>query len=141
MTRYPDARSVEEQWVATGRRLTKSQSELQFILGDLALEVLPLPRRGGRIPPQEYEILAMFAEKLGMSRERLEDYRRVSAAWPREHRVEGVSWSVHAILSHHADRFQAIKAPPVDPRTGERHWTCDTANAVLGRQARRGRTR
>ncbi|WP_328381793.1 DUF6192 family protein [Streptomyces sp. NBC_00400] len=120
MTRVPNYHSAEwNDLVAPGRHLVKSESATQFLLGDAVLAVLPM-RSDGRKPPAEaYGILEGFAEALGLQREQLENYRRVSAAWPKEKRAKGVCWTAHAILSHHPDRFKMIKVPPTDPRTGE----------------------
>ncbi|MFE7607052.1 DUF6192 family protein [Streptomyces celluloflavus] len=134
MNRVPDHRSADRyEWVGRARRLTQSECALQFQLGDLVIEVLTGHFRGyGEVT----QVIELFAQQIGISANTLREYYKVAMQWPEAKRRSDVCWTVHSILSHHPDRFKMIKAPPVDPRTGERRWTCDAANRALGRQTR-----
>lgn len=122
--------------VHKGQRLVGTESSTQFALGDIGLEMVPLPAKGKRPPMKAYKLLASYAEEIGVERERFEEYRLVSGAWPKKQRDKDVCWTVHAILSHRHDRFDMIKTPPVYRKTGERRWTCDAAHRALGWKAR-----
>ncbi|MFI6808122.1 DUF6192 family protein [Streptomyces luteogriseus] len=122
--------------VHKGQRLVGSESSTQFALGDIGLEMVPLPPKGKRPPMKAYKLLANYADEIGLPSERFEEYRLVAGAWPRKQRAKNVCWYVHAILSHHHDRFDMINNPPVHRKTGERRWTCDAAQRALGRKTR-----
>ncbi|MFE7312817.1 DUF6192 family protein [Streptomyces sp. NPDC057555] len=132
MNRVPDHRSADRDgWVARARRQVQSESAIQFRLGDLVIDVLAgLSRGHGEVT----EAIERLAQQIGISANTLRDYYQVAMHWPEAKRRSDVCWTVHSILSHHPDRFNMIKAPPVDPRTGQRRWTCDAANRALGRQ-------
>ncbi|MFD7015368.1 DUF6192 family protein [Streptomyces sp. NPDC059928] len=124
-----------EEWtemVRKGQRLVGTESSAQFQLGDLALDMVPLPPKGKRLPMKAYKLLADYADDIGLERERLEEYRLVAGAWPKNKRDKKVCWTVHSILSRHPDRFSLIHFPPVHRRSGERRWTCDAAFRVRG---------
>ncbi|MFE3881834.1 DUF6192 family protein [Streptomyces lydicus] len=132
MNQVPDHRAADwDGWVRRGHRLTQSRSALQFQLGDLVIDVLTRHSHGHGEVTQAIELLA---HQIGISANTLRDYYQVAMHWPEAKRRSDVCWTVHSILSHHPDRFKMIKAPPVDPRTGERRWTCDAAKRALGRQ-------
>ncbi|MEV5566906.1 DUF6192 family protein [Streptomyces sp. NPDC052196] len=80
----------------------------------------------------KYKLLADFAEEIGQTRERFEEYRLVAGAWPKAKRNRQVCWTVHAYFARHADRFVMINNPPLYKRSGQRHWTCDAAKKALG---------
>ncbi|MGY4954775.1 DUF6192 family protein [Streptomyces nigrescens] len=134
MNRVPDHRSADwDGWVRRGNHLTQSKSALQFRLGDLVIDVLTGHSRGhGEVT----QVIERLAHQIGISANTLREYYQVAKQWPEEKRRSDACWTVHSILSHHPDRFKMIKTPPVDPRTGERRWTCDAANRTLGRQTR-----
>ncbi|MFD4117525.1 DUF6192 family protein [Streptomyces niveus] len=115
-----------------GQRLVGSEGSAQFALGDIGLDMVPLPPKGKRLPVKAYKLLANYADEVGLERERFEEYRLVSGAWPKKQRIKSVCWTVHSILSRRPDRFELIANPPVFRRTGERRWTCDAARRVLG---------
>ncbi|WP_416484219.1 DUF6192 family protein [Streptomyces sp. CL12] len=116
--------------VERGRRLTQAKSASQFLLGDLVIDVLTgRPHGHGEIS----QAIELLAQQIGISANTLRDYYQVAKHWPEAKRRADVCWTVHSILSHSPDRFEMIKTPPVDPRTGERHWTCDAANRAIGR--------
>ncbi|MGA5632502.1 DUF6192 family protein [Streptomyces lydicamycinicus] len=128
MNQVPDHRAADwEGWVRRGQ----SKSALQFQLGDLVIDVLKGHSRGHGEVTQAIEVLA---HQIGISANTLRDYYQVAMHWPETKRRSDVCWTVHSILSHHPGRFEMIKAPPLDPRTGERRWTCDAAKRMLGRQ-------
>ncbi|MFJ5843238.1 DUF6192 family protein [Streptomyces shenzhenensis] len=128
-----DYRSSEwTDLVHKGQRLVGSESSSQFALGDIGLEMVPLPSKGKRPSMKAYKLLATYAEEIGLESERFEEYRLVAGAWPKKERAKNVCWTVHSILSHRHDRFDLIKNPPVYRRTGERRWTCDGAHRALG---------
>ncbi|MEU9886959.1 DUF6192 family protein [Sphaerisporangium sp. NPDC051011] len=124
-----------EKWddqVRRGREFVGGETLSQFGVGDVALEIVPLPPPGKRLPAKAYKLLGLYAEEVGLELPRLEEYRLVSGSWPKERRNEHASWTVHRILSYQPDRFNMINDPPVYQRTGERRWTCDAANRALG---------
>ncbi|MCG0065979.1 DUF6192 family protein [Streptomyces tricolor] len=125
-----------QELVTRGRRLVHSETTAQFALGDLALEMVPVPPNGKRPLAKDYKLLANYADEIGLEAERFEEYRRVAAAWPKAKRAKKVCWTVHAVFSSRSDRFELINNPPVYRRTGERMWTCDAANRELGRKPR-----
>lgn len=47
----------------------------------------------------------------GGSRSTLMQIRSTAAAWPKKHRVQGVSYSVFRTLRHHKDRFKIVRRP------------------------------
>jgi hypothetical protein len=51
----------------------------------------------------------------------------VAARWPAGHRQAGVSYEVHRILASHPDRFEPVRTPPLNERTGLRQWTGEAA--------------
>ncbi|MER7793577.1 DUF6192 family protein [Streptomyces sp. NPDC097640] len=114
-----------------GRKLAKRQTDAQFMLGDLLLDLT------ARLdtPPAHQAALGHFADALNISRDTLNRYCRVSAAWPQAKRNKDVSWTVHAILASHPRRFDLIKHPP-PPR--EKQWTCTEARAVMDSQRQVG---
>lgn len=135
MAMGPVADYGAEKWnnlVHRGREIVDTQGATQFAVGDIALEIAPQPPPGKRLPAATYNLLGIYAEEVGLERERLEEYRLVSAAWPEERRNRDVCWTVHSILSHKPNRFELIQNPPIYPRTGERRWTCDGARRALG---------
>ncbi|MEV8324075.1 DUF6192 family protein [Kitasatospora sp. NPDC056731] len=130
-----DYRATEwNELVHRGQRLVASEGSSQFALGDIGLEMVPLPPTGRRAPSKAYKLLATYAEEVGLEREMFEEYRLIAGAWPKKQRVKDVCWTVHSILAYHPDRFELIKDPPVYRRTGEHRWTCDGAHRVLGRR-------
>ncbi|MGW1840674.1 DUF6192 family protein [Streptomyces sp. NPDC002067] len=127
--------SEVEGWdglVAEGIRLTGSEGSLQFRLGDLGLDLVPLPPKGKRLSMAKYKLLADFAEEIGQTRERFEEYRLVAGAWPKAKRNRQVCWTVHSYFARHPDRFIMINNPPLYRRSGQRRWTCDAAKKALG---------
>lgn len=92
----------------------------RFTLGDLSLDAVPLndPFAGRR--------LSNYAKAVGLTPKAMSQYRRVAAAWPAGRRSREASWSVHAILASHPDRFNIVKHPP----HGEQ-WNCADARGAM----------
>lgn len=118
--------------------LVEAQTVAQFQFGDWALEIEPIQPPGGYHPqlpegiPSAGEVLHDFAETIGLAFKTVEEYRYVADRWPKETRRIGVPHAVHRILAKHEDRFTLIDDPPVNPRTGLRRWSCDTARRTVG---------
>ncbi len=110
--------------VGEGTELVKRARAVQFRLGDLALDVEPMDER--RV--QDPSLLGELAKAVGIRPTSLARYRRVAAAWPQGKRDARTSWSVHAILVGHPDRFALIKHPPREQTTG---WTCEAARTAM----------
>lgn len=107
-----------------GQNLVKQQTDVQFALGDLLLDLTTRLDS----PPARCETMEHFAAALHISPDTLNRYRRVTAAWPQAKRNIEASWTVHAILASHPHRFELIKHPP--PLRG-RQWTCSEARAAI----------
>ncbi|MEU1450487.1 DUF6192 family protein [Streptomyces mirabilis] len=125
------------QIVAELRKLVETASRIQFTIGDYALEVEPMREYGAQekseAPFTVKESLFRLAEDIGVSYRTVQDDRWTASRWPVEHRVAGVSFTVHRILAGIADeeeRFEAIATPP----KGKSRWTPDEANRRAGRQ-------
>ncbi|GAA1564188.1 DUF6192 family protein [Actinomadura kijaniata] len=85
------------------------------------------------------EVLAMFADDIGVPTKALLTYRWVSSRWPAARRRAGVSHYIHRILASITDddeRWAAIADPPLDERTGRRRWTEDAARTRIGQPTR-----
>ncbi|MET7485093.1 DUF6192 family protein [Streptomyces sp. NPDC005538] len=119
--------TADERYAAVveeGTAIVRRASAVQFTLGDLALEIAP-PHESH---DQEFRPLDELAKALGILPTSLTGYRRVAAAWPRDKRESRTSWSVHAILAGHPDRFDVIKHPPPGPKTV---WSCEAARNAM----------
>lgn len=123
--------SIAPELIRRGRELVKRESQLQFILGDLVLEVAPVDAP----LPQRERALDGIADALQMSPGTLRRYRRVAAAWPHDKRSKGASWSMHSILASHPRRFDLIGHPPA---RGPKWWTCEAAQIAMSAQAAEG---
>ncbi|MDT0485245.1 DUF6192 family protein [Streptomyces sp. DSM 41640] len=76
--------------------------------------------------------LRLFADRLGLSFYTVRTQRWVAAQWPAEHRQKGVSYEVHRILASWPERFELIRNPPLNERTGLRQWTGEAAKKAVG---------
>jgi hypothetical protein len=137
------------QIVAEARQMVEQQTRCQFKIGELALEIEPMRPHGGAHPHRDEELLtvsealAMFAEDIGLAPTTVEKLRWVASRWPEDYQQPGVSHYIHQILAaipDDAERFAAIKTPPVDKRSGQRRWTEATANRRVGYQVRKPET-
>ncbi|MGW4733131.1 DUF6192 family protein [Streptomyces shenzhenensis] len=123
--------------VAELRELVKTASRILFKVGDYALEIEPMREHGGAVPADGLctvkDSLFRLAEDIGMSYYTVKQARQTASKWPKEHRVEEVSFAVHNILASIADeeeRFATILTPP----RGKPRWTPDEAKRRTGRQ-------
>lgn len=123
--------------VAELRKLVETASRIQFTIGDYALEVEPMREYGGQERSDDLftvkNSLFGLAEDIGVSYSMVKQARWTASRWPKEHRVEGVSFTVHRILAGIADdeeRFEVLRTPP----EGKTRWTPDEANRRAGRQ-------
>lgn len=127
-----------DQLVAEGRDLIEQQSRCQFALGDRALEIEPIRAHGGAHPSPDEEWISvsdairMYAQDIGIPATTLTAYRWVSSRWPKNRRVPGVSHYIHRVLAGRDDRFDMIRRPPKNARTGERRWDVDAACRRVG---------
>ncbi|MGT2533131.1 hypothetical protein ACU4GG_43255 [Streptomyces nojiriensis] len=106
--------------VAAYRVKTSKDAGARFMLGDLALDAVPLndPFAGRK--------LSNYAKAVGVTPTAMRRYRRVAAAWPQAQRSLETSWSVHAALASHPDRFNIVKHPPHGQR-----WSCADAREAM----------
>jgi hypothetical protein len=130
-------RSRYDELVAESVDLVEEDTRCQFALGDAALELEPLRGHGGHLPLDEgdqavEESLRLFAGEIGLSFYTVRTHRWVAAQWPAEHRQAGVSYEVHRILASVPDRFELIGNPPLSERTGQRRWSAEVAQKVVG---------
>jgi hypothetical protein len=123
--------------VAELRKLVQTASRIQFAIGDYALEVEPMREHGGQERSDELftvkESLFRLAEDIGVSYSTVKGARWTASRWPKGHRVEGVSFTVHrtlASIANDEERFAVILTPP----EGKDRWTPDEANRRAGRQ-------
>ncbi|MFI9329240.1 DUF6192 family protein [Kitasatospora sp. NPDC052868] len=129
-----------EEIIIELRKLVETSRQIQFTLGDYALEIEPMREPGGSEPADELftvkASLARVADDLGLTYSLVKRARWTASRWPQERRQSGVSFTVHEILASIADeaeRFEVILDPP-KPRG---RWTPDEAKRKLGRQVER----
>lgn len=96
-----------DELVRRGREAVKRLTQSQWELGDLALAVAPMGRRG--IANGGAERLRRYADEIDVEYSSLVEYRRVAEAWPNHTRVLSVSWSAHRELASHEDRFALLR--------------------------------
>lgn len=104
-----------EGLVEAGREARKQIDGHQWTEGDLAMDVEALPPNERPRDPETGEFLAdqnqalkRYATDIDMSYGTLQNYRRVSDAWPRSARADGVGHKVHEVLATQPDRFDLI---------------------------------
>lgn len=135
-----------DQIVAEARAVVEHQTRAQFQLGDWALEIEPIQPNGGHHRqnpdgiPSAGEILHEFSETIGVPFETLRKYRYASDRWPKGQRRDGIPHVVHEILACREDRFTLIDDPPLNPVTGRRRWSTDTAKRAVGWTPQRAQT-
>ena len=115
-----------EGLVEAGRAAREQADNMQWVEGDLALQVETLPGderprdpETGLFIEDEAKTLKRYAEDIGMSYATLKNYRVTAAAWPSDLRRTEVSWHVHKTLSAQEDRFDLIQ-PGMTVREAER---------------------
>ncbi|MCP2337338.1 DUF6192 family protein [Actinomadura rupiterrae] len=114
----------DDEWaefVAEGQELVEKESLIQFKLGDITLDRIPVGSGARGVEA----LLHRYADDIGSTFESLATYRYVANAWPKEQRVQGVSFTVHRLLTPLGDRFEVIKHPPEHPTTHRRYWSPD----------------
>ncbi|MGV4989068.1 DUF6192 family protein [Streptomyces sp. NRAIS3] len=128
-----------EQIVERLREAAEKLSKSSFIIGDGALEVVPMQEHGGRSVGDDLfgvsAWLHRLSEDIDVPYNTIKEYRWVASRWPERHRCPGVAFSTHQILAAISDpeeRWAAIKNPPLDVRTGKRRWTPETARQRVG---------
>jgi hypothetical protein len=89
-----------EECVAVGLELRENKDKNTWNLGDLALSVEKA--YGG-------DSLGKFAIAININKNSLQQYRRVSKAFPPETRSKMLSHRHHLILASHDDRFKVLK--------------------------------
>lgn len=101
-----------DELVAEGREARERADEMQWIEGDLALEIEVLPPderprdpETGAFIEDEGKALRRYAEDVGIAYSSLQTYRRVAKAWPPTTRAHS-SWDVHRALAAQEDRFE-----------------------------------
>jgi hypothetical protein len=118
------SKSEWNKYVRKGRALVKRQSGIQFELGDTVIDMLHSHRRGhGEVA----EVIELYANQIGINPNTLRNYYYVATQWPEEKRRPDVSFSVHAALASTRSRYIKIRKDPLDPFTGEQHWTYNEA--------------
>lgn len=110
-----------------GKRIVQLQTEGQWRLGDIALEICPIQQVGGEHGEVVTATIYEYAESIGIPGATLMDYRWVASRWPAETRVRGIVWTIHSHLASLKNRVRMIEHPPPNPVTGRREWTCDNA--------------
>jgi hypothetical protein len=102
---YEQVESVKQQgsWeelVSQGLELRASTDQSQWNLGDLALQI-----------EKSYGVdsLSKFAIEININKNSLQQYRRVSKAYPSETRSPILSHRHHLILAGRDDRFEMLK--------------------------------
>jgi len=96
-----------DEWVARGRELVRSATAIQFELGDLTLKIIE-PQPSGFEDHGVHDMLARFAEAIGLAESTLAEYRHVAIRWPKETRTANVPFTVYKILAALDDRFTRI---------------------------------
>jgi hypothetical protein len=121
------------------RDAVEKLSRSQFIIGDGALEVVPMQEHGGRSVGDDLfgvsAWLHRLSEDINVPYNTLKEYRWVASRYPERHRCAGVAFSTHQVLAAISDpeeRWEAIKNPPLDERTGKRRWTPETTRQRVG---------
>jgi hypothetical protein len=126
------------QLVRECRDLVAQQTRCQFLIGDRALEIEPIRPHGGAHAAPDEELLTvseaidMFAQDIGIPASTARTYRWVSARWPADDRVAGVSHYIHRVFAGLDDRVTVINDPPLNERTGEPRWDTDSASRRAG---------
>lgn len=95
------------RWAELVRMGTGAVSTRNWILGDAALEIAPiggaqgkrndLPQPGGK--SSNDELLAQYAEEVGITPRTLRACRETAMAWPPESRTVKTSWKAYSIMN------------------------------------------
>lgn len=103
-----------DQLVRQGREAREQADNVQWIEGDLALQIEVLPPTERPRDPETGDFLAdpdkalkRYADDIEVNYTTLKDYRRTAQAWPRAAR-RSASWRTHRALAALEDRFDLI---------------------------------
>lgn len=112
--------------VERGREARELADGVQWVEGDLALQVEALPGderprdpETGLFIEDETKQLKRYADDIGITFATLKTYRLTAVAWPTTLRRAEVSWHVHKTLAAQEDRFDLIR-PAMTVREAER---------------------
>lgn len=104
-----------ESLVEAGREARAQADNMQWVEGDLALQVEALPAderprepETGLFVADETKALKRYAEDVDIPYKTVKEYRRVAHAWPTARRLAVVSWGAHQALAGQDDRFELI---------------------------------
>ena len=89
-----------EEAISIGLELREAKDNSQWNLGDLALKVENV---------YGVDSLGKFATDININKKSLQQYRRVSSAFPPKTRSKILSHRHHLILASHEDRFKLLK--------------------------------
>lgn len=105
-----------EGLVEAGRAARERIDNVQWIEGDLALQVEALPGderprdpETGEFIEDQAKTLKRYAQDVDIGYATLKEYRRVAEAWPTTSRLVVVSWGAHQALAGQDDRFDLIR--------------------------------
>jgi len=116
MSTMPVVETRYDQLVRAGRDAREQADNVQWVEGDLALQVDALganerprdPETGAFLEDPD-KALKRYAEDIEVPYGTLMRYRQVSEAWPTTRRLAVVSWTVHQALAAQDDRFDLIR--------------------------------
>lgn len=105
-----------EGLVEAGREAREQADNMQWVEGDLALQVEALPGderprdpETGAFIADEEKALKRYAEDVEIAYSTLTEYRRTAEAWPTPSRLGVVAWDTHRVLASQEDRFELIR--------------------------------
>jgi hypothetical protein len=126
MTDVADPTMSYEGLVEAGRAAREQADSMQWVEGDLALQVEALPAderprdpESGLFIEDEAKTLKRYAEDVDIAYPVMRDYRWVAEAWPRRSRADEVSWRTHRVLAGQPDRFDLVR-PGMTVREAEK---------------------
>jgi len=126
MTEIADPTMSYDGLVAAGREARQQADNMQWVEGDLALQVEALPGderprdpETGAFLADEKKALQRYADDVGLPYATLQNYRRTAELWPSSRRRDEAPWGVHAALNAQEDRFDLIQ-PGMTVRQAEK---------------------
>jgi hypothetical protein len=115
MTDVADPTMSYEGLVEAGRAAREQADNMQWVEGDLALQVEALPATERPRDPETGEFLAdeekalkRYADDVDVNYSTLKGYRTTAERWPRDRRLSGVGFEIHRMLNAQDDRFDLI---------------------------------
>jgi hypothetical protein len=122
--------SYTAEQVAKAKTLLKTRDNVQWELGDLAIEVAASDPganvNGNRENMGVFPALMAFAQEIDVDYSRLQGYRSIALAWPQDKRRADVSYTVHRDLARRDDRFTLVH---------QQKWNATTLRQFLGQPA------